>query len=73
MILRVKVYPGSREEKIEKITEGEYEIYLKERAEKGKANHELIKILAREFKVNSKDVFIKNPSSRKKIIEIKRD
>ena len=70
MIINVKVHPGSREEKVEKITNGEYEIYLSERAEKGKANIELVKLLSKEFKVNGKNVKIKNPSSRRKIIEI---
>lgn len=71
MIINVKVKPGSREEKIEKISDGEYVVWLTERAEKGKANTALVKILANEFGVSSKDVVIKNPTSRKKIVEIK--
>jgi len=73
MLIKVKVYPGSKKEEIEKINDDEYEVYLKERAEKGKANIELVKILSKEFKVSVKNIKIKNPSSRKKIIEIKKD
>ena len=43
MIIKIKVKPGSREQKIEKTSDSEYEINLKETAEKGKANLELLK------------------------------
>lgn len=70
MIVYVKVKPGAKEEKIEKISENEFIISIKQRAEKGKANAELVRIIAKEFGVSSKKVEIKNPSSRKKIVEI---
>ena len=69
MIIKVKVKPGTKEEKI--IQKNDYlEIFLKERAEGGKANKELIKILAKHFNVSSSAVRIKNPMSREKIVEI---
>ena len=71
MIIYVKVKPNAREEKIEKISDNEYFVSLKERAERGKANRRLINLLAEEFSVSSKDIAIKNPSSRKKIVEVK--
>lgn|GEM_PF-1246293 len=71
MIIFVNVKPGSKENKIIRLSENEYEIRTKERAEKGKANQEVIRILAQEFNVDKKQVIIKNPSYRKKIIEIK--
>ncbi len=71
MIIHVKVRPGSKEEKIERVSESEFIVNIKERAEKGKANESLVRLLAKEFGVSSKDVLIKNPSSRKKVIEIK--
>lgn len=73
MILKVKVKPGSKAEKIEKISENEYVILLKERAEDGKANQRLINILAKEFDVDFRRIKIKNPKSRNKIIEIKKE
>lgn len=70
MIIKVKVHPGSREEKIEKLNENEYEVYLKEGAEKGKANVELVRLLSKEFGVNRNKIKIKGLVSRKKIVEI---
>jgi len=70
MIIRIKAKPNSREDKIEKISEEDYVISVKERAEKGKANCKIAKLLAKEFNVETKKIKIKNPSSRNKIIEI---
>jgi uncharacterized protein YggU (UPF0235/DUF167 family) len=70
MIILVKVKPGSKEEKIDKISDNSYVVFVKERAIKGAANLKLIKLLAKEFKVSQKSIIIKNPNSRKKIIEI---
>ncbi len=71
MKIFVNVKPGAREEKIEKIKDNEYKILLKERAEDGKANIKLSKLIAKEFGVLSKNILIKNPRSREKIIEIR--
>ena len=70
MIIYVKIKPKSREEKIEKLDDINYVVYVKERAVKNKANLSLIKLIADEFEVSSKNIFIKNPTSRKKIIEV---
>jgi len=68
--IRVKVKPGSVIEEFKKINEFNYFVSLKERAIDGKANFALKKILAREFKVSSKDVVIKTFKGRNKIVEI---
>ena len=68
--IRVKVKPGSVIEEFKKINEFNYFVSLKERAIDGKANISLRKILAREFKVSSKDVIIKTFKGRNKIVEI---
>jgi uncharacterized protein len=72
MIIHVKVRPNSREEKIKKMSEDDYTVWLKERPEKGKANTRLIKILAKYFSVGYCNIEIKNPNSRDKFIEIRR-
>ncbi len=72
MIIRVHVKPGSVKEQIVKIGESEFVVSLKERAEDGKANIRLINILAKKFEVSFREVVIKNPTSRRKIIEIQR-
>lgn len=69
MIIKIKVKPESREQKIEKISEQEYKISLKERAEDNKANIELLKLLKKYFNKQAK--IIKGLRSRNKIVEIK--
>ena len=70
MIIYVNVKPNSKDEKIEKISNDEYNISVKERAEDGKANKRIINILSKEFGINFRNIFIKNPTSRKKMVEI---
>ncbi len=69
MILKIKVKPNSREQKIEKISDNEFKIYLKEKPENNKANLALLRLLKKEFRRNVK--IIKGKTSRNKIIEIK--
>ena len=70
MKIIVNVKPGSKEEYFEHIKENEYLAHVKEKAEDGKANNALINLIARAFKINWKKVDIKNPKSKKKIVEI---
>jgi hypothetical protein len=70
MIIKVKVKPNSKDEKIEKISDEEYIVSVKEPAEDNKANIRLINLLSKELNVSYKDIKIKNPTSRDKIIEI---
>ena len=70
MIINVKVKPNSKEEKIEKISENEYAVCIKEPAEDNKANIRLINLLSKQIGVSYKDIRIKNPKSRDKLIEI---
>ena len=67
MKLTVKVIPNSKENKIEK-ENGILIVRLKEKAEKGKANIALIKLLTKYF--NSKVRIVSGHRSRNKIIEI---
>jgi len=69
MKIFVKVIPNAKEEKILKINNKSYKIYLKEKAEKGKANLRLIKILEKYF--NRKVEIISGKFSRKKEILLK--
>lgn len=61
---------GSSREEIVRRDDGVYDIWLKEKAEDGKANRRLINLLAKEFGVGVKEIRIKNPKSRKKIVEV---
>lgn len=68
MIIKIKVKPNSREQKIEKISDNEFKIHLKEKAENNKANLELLKLLRREFKKPAR--IIKGLKSKNKLVEI---
>ena len=70
MIIYVNVKPGAREEKIERISENEFNIWVEERAEDNKANVRVMNILAKVLVVNAKSITIKTPKSRRKIIEV---
>jgi uncharacterized protein (TIGR00251 family) len=69
MKIKIKLHPNSSQEKIEKISEEEYEIWIKEKPLGGKANEELVKILKKYFKKDAK--ITSGFSSKKKIVEIK--
>ncbi len=71
MIISVKVHPNSgRKETIEK--DGVLHAYLKSAAEAGKANRELVSLLAEKYGINESCIRIaRGFSSRNKIIEIK--
>lgn len=71
MILNVKVKPNSKEEKVEKIGENKYKIDVKEPAEDNKANIRVINLLSKALNAPHKNIKIKNPTSRDKLIEVK--
>jgi len=70
MIIRVKVKPNSRENRINKISEESYEAEISEPAEDNKANIKLVNLLSKYFDVSFRKISIKNPTSREKIVEI---
>jgi len=71
MKVYVKVKPSAICDKIEKMDDGTYLICTTERAIDGRANIAVMKMIAKEFGVSYKKIHLKNPKSRKKIIEIK--
>ena len=67
MIIKVKVKPASKKQEIIKTDEG-YVVSVKGKAEKNKANIELLKALNKHF---GKDVrIIKGFKSKNKIVEV---
>ncbi len=67
MKIQVKVKAGAKEQSVE-IVEDLYYVRLKSRAEDGKANLELVKLLKKHF---GKDVKIKSGfTSNRKILEV---
>jgi len=68
MKIKIKVHANSSQEKINKFSEDNYEVWLKEKTIDGKANIKLIKILSKYF---GKEVKIKSGfTSRRKVVEI---
>jgi uncharacterized protein len=52
MLIKIKVFPLSKKEEIVKKKDDEFEVRVREKAEKGKANRTVIKVLANYFKID---------------------
>ena len=67
----VKVKPNSQQQKIEELADGSLNVHLKSPPVDGKANEELIKLLAKKFDVPKSAITIKSGvTSRNKLIII---
>ncbi len=58
MKIFVKVKPKAREAKVEKTGEDHYRVWVTEAPEKGKANKEVVKLLAKFFSVSQSKISI---------------
>lgn len=68
MIVKVKTHPNSSQEKVVKLDDGSYEVWIREKAIDGKANLRLVKVLKEYF---GKNVRIKSgETSRRKLVEV---
>ena len=71
MFLKVKVFPNSKKEEIIKKSEDEFEIKVKEKAEKGKANKRVKEVLAKYLNISEeKLILISGAKQRNKIFKI---
>jgi len=70
MLIKVKVSPHSKEEKIIKKAEDSFEILVKEKPIKGQANKAVINILSDYFNKTKKVKLIKGFKERNKIFSI---
>ncbi len=68
MKIKIKLHPNSKQEKIVKLTEDSYEVWIKEKPIDNKANVYLEKYLKKYFKKDVK--VVKGLKSKKKVIEI---
>jgi uncharacterized protein YggU (UPF0235/DUF167 family) len=74
MFLKVKVFPNSKKEEIIKKSEDEFEIKVKEKAEKGRANKKVKEVLARYLNIlEEKLILIRGARKRNKIFKIIKD
>jgi len=71
---QIKVKPNSKQQIIEEGLDGSLTVHLKSPPVDGKANKELIEILAKRFDVSKSQIRIKSGlSSRNKLVEIDKD
>lgn len=63
--------PGARQARVEKIDEGQYRVWVRAVPEKGKANAEMLSLLAEYFAVPKSAVSIViGKTAREKLVEI---
>jgi len=71
MKITVKVKTKVKEERVEKVGDNVFVVWVREPAEKGKANSAVIKAIAKHFKIPQSNVQIASGlSSRQKIVII---
>jgi len=71
MLIKVKCHPLSKKELVNKKDENSFEIYLREKPERGEANKKIFEILANHFNISQKKIrLIKGARSPNKIFEI---
>ena len=70
-ILTVRVHPGSRVAKVEKLGEGEYRVHVLAPPEKGEANREVVAALAAHIGLPASRLrIIRGEKSRLKLIAL---
>ncbi len=71
MLIKVKVFPGSKKREIIKKEEDEFLVKIKEKPKEGRANKELFIILSNYFNIPENKIrIIKGLKNRNKIFEI---
>ncbi len=71
MIIRVKVFPGSKKDYMEKNSGNSFTLNIRKKPIKGEANIEAIKVLKKYFKVSRSQIkLIRGFKRRNKIFEI---
>ncbi len=71
MKISVKVVPGAKIERVEKLSENNYKVWLRSKPIEGEANKALIKVLSNHFDVSKSSIKIfYGEKGRDKIIEI---
>lgn len=71
MYVRVRVHPNAKKESVERKSETEFDIMVKEPAKMNMANKRVVGIIAKEFGIREKDVrIISGHHARSKILSI---
>ena len=73
MKISLKVSAKSKQNKIVKISDAEYKVYVSTAPERGKANEKVCELLAKYFGVRKSSIrIVRGETSNKKIIEIEK-
>lgn len=71
MKITIKVKTKAKEEKVVEIGDNNFEVWVKQLPEKGKANEAIVKIVAKYFKTPQNSVkIIAGKTSRQKVFDI---
>jgi len=72
MLLKLKVKTNSKENKIEKLKDDEFRVFVKVKPEQGLANQKVLELVARYLHVPRKNIsLIKGHTAPSKIVEIR--
>ena len=71
MRISAKVKAGAKIDRVEKISDKEFMVWVKQEAKEGRANQAVVKLLSEYFHIpKSRITILKGHTSRNKIIEI---
>ena len=71
VLVRVRVTPNSKEARVVKLGEADFEVRVDEKAADGRANKRLLEILSEHFRIpKSRIIIVKGARSRDKILQI---
>ncbi len=71
MLIKIKVFPGSKQEKIVKKTEDSFEVRIKQKPIQGQANQSVINVLSLYFNIPNKRIkLVKGFRQRNKVFKI---
>ncbi|MDO8557045.1 MAG: DUF167 domain-containing protein [Candidatus Jorgensenbacteria bacterium] len=69
MKLFIKTKPSAKEEKVKKINEAHFEVWVREPAKEGKANGAVISVMAKYLKVSKSSIkIISGKTSKQKVV-----
>ncbi len=71
MLVKVHVIPNSKEARVTKLSETDFDVKVDEKAEGGRANKRLVEIMSKHFNVQKSRVLIRSGvKSRDKVLEV---
>ncbi len=70
-LLRVKAHPNAKEDRVAPLANGGYEVWVRAKAEGGRANEAVLALLARELRIERKRLrLFKGATSPSKLVQV---